>query len=61
MLFHQRKAVATEGEVLLSKMQEARAMALKIQRATDQAQALSAEQAADINRNAQNINRLLAN
>jgi hypothetical protein len=36
-------------------------MALKIQRATDQAQALSAEQAADINRNAQNINRLLAN
>ena len=61
MLFHQRKAVATEGEVLLSKMQEARAMALKIQRATDQAQALGAEQAAEINRNAQNINRLLAN
>ena len=59
MIFHEQKAVANQGEVLLSKMQEARAMALRIQRATDQAQALNADETAKINRNAREINRLL--
>jgi hypothetical protein len=40
-------------------MQEARAMALRIQRITDQASNLNAEQTAEINRNAIEINRLL--
>jgi hypothetical protein len=34
-------------------------MALRIQRATDQAQALNADETAEINRNAREINRLL--
>lgn len=59
MIFHEQKAVASQGEVLLSKMQEARAMALRIQRATDQAHALNANEVAEINRNAREINRLL--
>jgi predicted ATP-dependent serine protease len=59
MLFHEHKAVSSRGEVLLHKMQEARAMALRIQRITDQASNLNAEQTAEINRNAIEINRLL--
>lgn len=59
MLFHEHKAVSSRGEVLLHKMQEARAMALRIQRITDQASNLNAEETAEINRKAIEINRLL--
>ena len=47
MLFHEHKAVSSRGEVLLHKMQEARAMALRIQRITDQASNLNAEETAE--------------
>ena len=43
----------------LPEMQEARAMALRSQRITDQAPNLNAEQTAEINRNAIEITRLL--
>jgi hypothetical protein len=46
--------------VLLHRMQEARTMALMIQRATGQASGLDADQTAEINRHAAEINRLLA-
>jgi response regulator RpfG family c-di-GMP phosphodiesterase len=60
MLFHERKAVSDQGAVLLHRMQEARTMALMIQRATGQASGLDADQTAEINRHAAEINRLLA-
>jgi hypothetical protein len=41
-------------------MQEARAMALRIERATDQASSLDANEVAEINKQASEINRLLA-
>tara|TARA_Y100000385_G_scaffold290711_1_gene365013 strand:- start:1619 stop:2155 length:537 start_codon:yes stop_codon:yes gene_type:complete len=59
MLFHERKAVSDQGEVLLHRMQEARAMALRIERATSQASSLDASQVAEINKQAAEINRLL--
>jgi len=60
MLFHERKAVSDQGAVLLHRMQEARTMALMIQRVTGQASGLDADQTAEINRHAAEINRLLA-
>lgn len=59
MLFHQRKAVATQGQVLLNRMNEARALAIRIHRMTEDKTALQPDEVVETARLADQINQLL--
>lgn len=59
MLFHQRKAVAQQGQLLLNRMNEARALAIRILRLTENNSNMRAEEISETAKLADQINQLL--
>jgi response regulator RpfG family c-di-GMP phosphodiesterase len=58
-LFHQRKAMAQEGQQLLSKMDEARLLARRIQAISDSGHPLAQDATQEVSNLANRIDRLL--